>query len=133
MKAVFADTVFFVALLSADDQYHDQAVRLSGTTRHPILTTEFVLLEVANALSSALRRQGFSTLWKQLRSDPFTRIVSATSTLFTRGHELYENRPDKDWSLTDCISFVVMKAEGVTEALTADHHFEQAGLVRLMQ
>lgn len=133
MKAIFADTVFFVALLSADDQYHDQAIRLSGATRRPILTTEFVLLEVANALSSATRRQSFSRLWSQLRSDPLTRIVSATPVLFGRGHELYENRPDKDWSLTDCISFVVMEAEGITESLTADHHFEQAGFVRLMK
>jgi uncharacterized protein len=133
MKAVFADTVFFVALLSADDQYHDQAIRLSGTIRSPILTTEFVLLEVANSLRSAFRRQSFSNLWMQLHRDPSIRIIPATSELFSRGHELYESRPDKDWSLTDCISFVVMQSEGIIEALTADHHFEQAGYVRLMR
>ncbi|MFN0017125.1 MAG: type II toxin-antitoxin system VapC family toxin [Pirellulaceae bacterium] len=133
MKAVFADTVFFVVLLSADDQYHDQAIRLSGTIRSPILTTEFVLLEVANALSSAFRRQSFSNLWSQLNRDPSIRIMPATSELFSRGHELYESRRDKDWSLTDCISFVVMETEKITDALTADHHFEQAGFVCMMK
>jgi hypothetical protein len=60
-------------------------------------------------------------------------IIPAEPQLYEEGIALYRARPDKDWSLTDCISFVVMKARGITEALTGDHHFEQAGFVALLK
>ena len=58
--------------------------------------------------------------------------MDATSELFERGLALYNARPDKEWSLTDCISFVVMADEGLTDALTGDRHFEQAGFTALL-
>jgi uncharacterized protein len=68
-----------------------------------------------------------------LRSDPNALIVPASPELFQRGYDLYARRPDKDWSLTDCTSFVVMKEQGLTDALTTDHHFEQAGFQMLLK
>lgn len=59
-------------------------------------------------------------------------IVAASPELMHRGIELYEARSDKDWSLTDCTSFIVMQDRGLTDALTGDHHFEQAGFRPLL-
>jgi predicted nucleic acid-binding protein len=67
----------------------------------------------------------------ELREDPRTRLLEPDAATFWRGVELYRTRPDQQWSLTDCISFVVMANEGITEALTGDHHFEQAGFTAL--
>ena len=68
----------------------------------------------------------------KLRANPNITITAASAELFERGCRLYADRPDKDWSLTDCISFVVMEEKAITEALTADHHFEQAGFNALL-
>ena len=68
-----------------------------------------------------------------LREDEGVNIISVNSELFSRAFKLYLSRMDKDWGLTDCISFVVMKDVKMKEALTTDHHFEQAGFVRLMK
>ena len=66
----------------------------------------------------------------QLRS---TRVIPFNQNLFQAGLSLYETRLDKDWGLTDCISFVVMQREGILEAFTSDKHFEQAGFIRLLK
>jgi uncharacterized protein len=70
---------------------------------------------------------------ENLRSAEDIEIVPASAALFDRGFQFFTARPDKDWSLTDCISLVVMHERGITEALTADHHFEQAGFVALLK
>jgi predicted nucleic acid-binding protein len=97
------------------------------------VTTAWVLTEVANALSASHLRSGFLSLLDDLQSDDEVSIVAPEPETFAQGIDLYRNRPDKNWSLTDCISFVVMKREGITEALTADRHFEQAGFKALLQ
>jgi predicted nucleic acid-binding protein len=92
-----------------------------------------VLTEVANHLSSQPHhRARFGQLLADLEADPNTQIVESSHALWTRGAERYLDRPDKEWSLTDCISFVVMEERGVIEALTMDHHFEQAGFAILL-
>src|SRR3954467_7104934 len=131
MNAVFADTSFCLALLSADDEYHDRAVRLSIEIRRSVVVTEFVLLETGNSLASLNQRRLFVDLLPHLRSDRSVRIILATSDLLQSAYELYSRRPDKEWSMTDCTSFVVMKELGLNEALTADRHFEQAGFFAL--
>lgn len=68
-----------------------------------------------------------------LRSEPLITIAPLDMETFDAGVELYRARPDKDWSLTDCISFVVMRERGITEALTGDRHFEQAGFKALLK
>jgi len=132
VKPVFADTSYYVALLSPGDIHHAQAVELSRTLRRPVVVTEFVLLELANSLSQVGARQLFVRVNNHLRSDRSVQVIPALTELFGRGCELYAARPDKDWSLTDCISFVVMEERDLLEALTADRHFEQAGFQKLL-
>ena len=129
--AVFADTHFYVALLSRRDKHHSSATSWATQARSRIVTTEFVLLETANFCRSARDRERFSSFASALETNPLTTIVACDSTWFHRGLERFAARPDKEWSLTDCISFEVMEERGITEALTEDHHFEQAGFTLL--
>jgi len=132
MKTVFADSYYFLAFVNPRDAGHERALDFSRSYRGRSLTTEWVLAEVADALSAPDQRGLFQELLAQVRSDPGFAIVEATHDLFDRGVELFSERPDKSWSLTDCISFVVMDQQGTKEALTADHHFQQAGFVALL-
>jgi hypothetical protein len=104
-----------------------KAVRHSRDLSVSTLTTAWVLTEVADALAGLEQRGAFLALLERLRKDPTVTIVAPSEGPFERGLELFRKRPDKEWSLTDCISFVVMKQYGITDALTGDHHFEQAG------
>lgn len=133
MKSVFADTFFYLAIINADDAAHVRAVRLSDAFDGPVLTTAWVLTEVADALAAPDRRTDFLTLLETLRADPEVTIVPPDERIFAAGIELYSNRRDKGWSLTDCISFVVMQEQGISEALTGDRHFEQAGFAALLK
>lgn len=99
----------------------------------PILTTAWVLTEVADAMAGPGLRQVFLRLLETLKADPNCTIVPPTEALFDQGVRFYGDRPDKDWSLTDCISFVVMRQHGITRALTGDRHFEQAGFQALLR
>jgi predicted nucleic acid-binding protein len=130
MKTVFADSYYFVALLSNRDQGHARASEFAETFHGKLLTTEFVLIEVGN--SPTHRRASFLSLVEDLRTDPTMTIVEASPQLFRQGVELFASRLDKEWSLTDCTSFVVMEDNGLREALTADRHFEQAGFAALL-
>ena len=98
-----------------------------------IVTTEWVLTELADAMACPPKRSGFLGLYQLLRSDPEVEIVPADAELFAGGVELFASRPDKDWSLTDCISFAVMRDRQIGHALTGDHHFEQAGFVAMLK
>ena len=128
----FADTFYFLALLNSSDSAHAAAMQHSQGLGG-IITTEWVLTEAADAMAQPAKRQGFLELHRLLRAEPKVVIIPADSELFLRGVELYAGRPDKEWSLTDCISFVVMRDRGIAEALTGDHHFEQAGFVALLR
>ena len=127
MKAVFADTFYFLALLNDRDAAHDRAVSASRAPGLRLVTTELVLVELADALCRRGQREEAMALWNVVQADPTFRLIPTTSELIKRGRDLYGERPDKEWSLTDCISFVVMREEQLTEALTGDRHFEQAG------
>jgi uncharacterized protein len=132
MKAAFADTFYYLALLSESDAAHDQAVRLSRDVAGRTVTTAWVLAEVADALAAPGLRFLFLALYERLRRNPNVTIVPPTAGLFQEGVDLYSQRSDKAWSLTDCISFVVMRQRELTDALTGDHHFEQAGFRPLL-
>ena len=131
MTTTFADTFYNLALLNPGDQAHGRAVAFSRQGRVRVVTTAWVLTEVADALSAPAFRSTFLGLLSALRSDPYTDIVPPDAALFDRGLDLYARRPDKGWSLTDCLSFVVMDDRGLTDALTGDRHFEQAGFAAL--
>ena len=132
MKAVFADAFYFVALLNRADQHHTKTIAVARDLRSDIVTTEWVPAEVADALAASNSRRTAAAFIRDLEQDPKVKIISATTDLFQRGLNLYEKRPDKKWSLTDCISFVVMQDEDLTEALTGDEHFTQAGFRALL-
>ena len=133
MNRLFADTFFFFAFLNADDSAHREASTFYDAFDGQLLTTEWILTELADGLSGISDRQVFIDFQRALRNDPTVTIIPSSNELFAAGVELYATRPDKEWSLTDCISFVVMQGEGLTEALTGDHHFEQAGFVALLK
>ncbi|HZK80345.1 MAG TPA: PIN domain-containing protein [Humisphaera sp.] len=134
MRTVFADTFYFLALLSPSDQRHAKAVEFTSANAVRMITTDWVLTELADGLAKSPRgRAAFLATLADLQIDADATIVSCESALMADGVHLYEKRPDKKWSLTDCISFVVMTRAGITEALTGDHHFEQAGFVALLR
>jgi predicted nucleic acid-binding protein len=92
-----------------------------------------VLTEVADGLASTPHRQVFHRLIEDFEANKANLIVPANAETFEKGAELYHARPDKQWSLTDCISFIVMSEEQITDALTGDNHFEQAGFKTLLK
>lgn len=132
MKVVFGDSLYFLALVNARDVHHKSAVRFAREWRGVIVTTRWILAEVCDGLSSTANRHLATSLARQAATSRRFRLVLSSDGLFERGFALYSQRSDKDWSLTDCISFVVMADEGLTDALTADHHFGQAGYKALL-
>lgn len=133
MNRVFADTFYFLALVHRGEAAHSRARSLSDKLREPILTTAWVLTDVADAMAGLQAlRQVFLRLLETLKADPACTIVPPSEELFEKGLRLYGDRPDKDWSLTDCISFVVMQQHDITRALTGDRHFGQAGFQALL-
>lgn len=132
MTTQFADTAYYFALLNPRDALHARALERSDPPGVAVVTTEYVLLEVATFFALPAGRELFVQLVHDLRHDPATHIVPASAGLFDRGLDLFAARPDKSWSLTDCTSFVVMGDRRLTDALTADHHFAQAGFVPLL-
>lgn len=134
MKTVFADTFYFLALLNPSDQAHGKAVAFTSSHTVRMVTTEWVLTELADGLARSRRgRTEFLGTLADLQADADATIVPCDHALMAEGVKLYAQRPDKEWSLTDCISFVVMTKEGITDALTGDHHFEQAAFVALLK
>ncbi len=133
MNRVFADTSYYIALMGEHDRHYAAALTHAQAFCGEIITTDFVLLEVGNWLSRTADRLVFLKLLEMLGVDSQTMVVPATRDLFDSGRTLFARRMDKDWSLTDCISFAVMRQQGVVEALTADHHFEQAGFTVLLR
>lgn len=133
MSRLFADTFFFFAYLNTDDAAHREAEEYFDIFDGELVTTEWVLTELADGLAGTPDRQTFVDFHRALREDASVRIIPSSAELFAAAVDLYAQRSDKDWSLTDCISFVVMQREELTEALTGDRHFEQAGFRALLR
>ena len=134
--AVFADTGFWIARLSPLDQLHAKARTISQSLNPGlVVTTELVLAETLNAYcANGPFVRGLAVRFVDaLAADPGVEIVSQTPALFAAALALYRERADKAWSLTDCMSFSVMKARGIKSALAHDHHFEQAGFKALLR
>jgi uncharacterized protein len=133
MSLVFADAFYFIARLNRHDQYHDRVVEYSRHFRAQLLTTDWVLMEVADALAQSGCRGRVREFVHHLRCLAAYEVVPATRELFDRALDFYHQRTDKGWTLTDCVSFVIMHERNMTEALTGDKHFEQAGFVALLK
>lgn len=134
--SVFLDAAYAIALASVTDRFHLQARALAGElkrNRTRLVTTGAVLLEIGNALSKVPHRRAAVQLLSSLRTDPSVEIIPLSEQLFEQAFKLYSDRPDKEWGLTDCLSFVVMRAQNITEALTTDEHFQQAGFKPLLR
>lgn len=127
MNRVFADTSFYIALVRPDDENHRRSMDFDQTFSGQFLTSEFVLIELGNWLADPHNRGVFLEICRVLRTDGRTTIIPATSEWIARGLALYGQRLDKHWSLIDCVSYEMMRDHGVSDALTADHHFNQAG------
>ena len=136
MKNAFADADYWIALLNPLDRLHGKACSISPRLRGVrIITSEMVLVEVLAGLASKghVLRQAAVKLVEQLRSNANVNIVPQTSIQFQEALKLYKDRQDKDWSLTDCASILVMQEEGISEALSYDKHFGQAGFTLLLR
>ncbi len=138
-ETVFWDTAAFLALGNRDDRLHQSAVAASQKLSREqalVLTTDAVLTEIANAFSRAAWRPMAGRLISAVQQSAdmgLALIVHVDHSLWQRGWQLFLDRLDKDWSLTDCISFVVMQEYDVNRAFTSDRHFEQAGFIRLLK
>jgi uncharacterized protein len=134
-ETLFIDTSYVYAFISLRDQWHEKAVEWQErvvSENRSLITTEFVLAEIADGLSAINYRQAALGVIRILQNNPFVRLIPASSDLFQQALMLYEQRQDKDWGLTDCASFVVMSQHHISDALTADDHFRQAGYKALL-
>ena len=123
----FTDTVFWLALVIRQDEHHARAQAWASRITGTITTTAAVLLETANALARPPWRSHAVKLIDHLKQRSDVVIVDLDDGLLERAWALYCGRPDKGWSWTDCVSFVVMQDRGLHAALTTDQHFQQAG------
>ena len=135
MKTVFVDASYWIAIINPRDQWHDAAKmarRKLGNVR--LVTTEEVLIELLNGFSRSGEdfRKRTAAAVRAISRDPNVKVIPQTRDSFARGLDRYENRLDKEYSVQDCISFVSMEDDDITDALTSDHHFEQEGFVVLM-
>jgi predicted nucleic acid-binding protein len=136
MSDLFLDSSYAIALAAPTDQYHQRALQQADeieATKARLVTTRAVLLEIGNALSRQRYRAAAIQLLQALEADANVTKVSLSDELYARAFELYAQRPDKDWGLIDCVSFVVMTERGLTDALTSDEHFSQAGFRALLR
>lgn len=133
---VFLDTAYAIALSSEKDEYHERAIDLAGKLEQAstrLITTRAVQLEIGNALSKQRYRHAAVQLLDSLEADPTVEIITLSETLYAQAFQLYRERRDKEWGLVDCTSFVVMKERNITEALTTDEHYQQAGFRVLLR
>jgi predicted nucleic acid-binding protein len=131
---LFADTFYWVALLNPRDAFHARVTSFAGGLGWArLVTTDEVLTEVLNWFScfGPRWRGEAATLVHDLRNDPDVDVLPQTRADFDAALALYEARPDKEYSLTDCRSMLALRGLGVTEVLTHDHHFTQEGFTIL--
>ncbi|HEV7427361.1 MAG TPA: PIN domain-containing protein [Thermoanaerobaculia bacterium] len=136
MAEVFLDTSFAIAITVSTDRYHQAGLRLADrlrSSRAILVTTHAILAEIGDSFSRPPYRAAATQLLRALQHDPGVLVLPVDAELFTRGHQLFVDRPDKTWGLTDCISFALMQERDIRDALTADQHFEQAGFVALLR
>ena len=136
MKSVFADADYWIALFHPREELHERA-RQASAKLHPvrIVTSEMVLTEVLNGIGSRgeqIRGKACEAV-RKLRDNPNVTVVPQTSTQFAEALSFFCGHQDKQWSITDCASFGIMRESGLTEALTYDRHFEQAGFTALLR
>jgi predicted nucleic acid-binding protein len=135
-EPIFLDTAYVYALVNTRDEWHDEALswqqKLEQEQRG-IVTTELILVEIADGLAAIRFRTQAAQVIAALQSSPFVEVVAVSSELLALALDLYRRRGDKEWGLTDCVSFLVMRERGLLESLTVDIHFQQAGFRALLR
>jgi predicted nucleic acid-binding protein len=135
MNRVFLDASGLIAVANTDDRWHFQAEAAWNdlvVSNLSLVTTSLVLFELGDGLSRINQRSLAVVLYDRLRASPRVQIMPASLELEAAAWELFRERPDKTWGVTDCASFIVMKQLGIEAAFTVDRHFEQAGFQRLI-
>ena len=133
---VFIDTSYLIAILEPTDDRHEKAKNVSlSLGSYQQLTSEMVLTELLNAFCTRGKffRQMVLNVVDDLRSDPNVEIIPQSPELFEQAYQYYRQRPDKQYSLTDCASMVIMKEKGIDQVLTHDRHFQQDGFIALLR
>jgi len=130
---ILLDTGYFIALFTPGDELHARATAWSLRLNEPLLVTEYILWECINTFSKPLDRASAHALIAHVTSEPTYEVAPASPGLFAAALQLHRDRPDKEWSLTDCASFYLMGLRGITRALAYDRHFEQAGFEALLR
>lgn len=133
---IFLDAAYLIALGNPADEFHRRALELSGqiAVRHVRTgTSRAVLLEVGSGLAKAKHRTAAIRLLDAIQAANTVTVIPVTEEAVLAGWGLFRTRRDKEWSWTDCISFLLMQERGLRQALTTDEHFEQAGFVALLK
>jgi len=138
LSNLFADTSGWACLLVEAEPQHTQAMQCFAYARqqeHSIITTNYIIAELVALLHRPLRvpRNRLFQIIDTVKTAPYVQLIHIDEATDATAWDLCKNRPDKAWSLVDCTSFVVMQQLGLQEALTTDHHFEQAGFLRLLK
>jgi predicted nucleic acid-binding protein len=138
MPDIFADTAGWGHLVDPSQAYHDRAATIYRRVRQEdrkCITTNYILTELVALLIRPLRipRPKIVAFIEGLKASSHVDIVHVDPTLDAQAWQLFTERPDKEWSLVDCASFVVMQQRGILDAFTTDRHFEQAGFVCLLK
>jgi predicted nucleic acid-binding protein len=126
-RHVFLDTGYFIALIRKKDMWHTAALEAAKLYSGPFLTTDLVLVELANSLAKQPFRKTVATVIEKIRTDTHTAVVPFSSEEMSKAFSLFKSHEDKAWGMVDCFSFVVMKEKQIKQALTFDDHFRQAG------
>jgi uncharacterized protein len=132
---IFADTFYWIALTNKRDSAHRAVVDFTATLGpRTVVTSDEVLTEfLAFCASDERLRAVAGRAVSGLLTNPDIRVIAQSRNSFVEGLALYNSRPDKGYSLTDCISMQTMRREGLTDALTNDRHFQQEGFRALFQ
>ena len=138
MSDLFVDTSGWANLIDVSQPFHSLSVKIYQNMRsqkHKIITTSYIITELIALLSSPLRipRPKAIAFIQSLKTSPYIEVIHISKEIDTKAWELLMQRQDKEWSLVDCSSFIVMQESKITESLTSDHHFEQAGFICLLK
>ena len=138
MKGLFIDTSGWGNLFDSSQPYHSKATEIYLSAKaadQKIVTTNYVIIELVSLLISPIHvpRPQIIEFITGLKKSAYLKIIHIDVSLDDQAWQFFQRHQDKDWSLVDCASFIVMNQNNIAQALTSDHHFEQAGFIRLLK
>ena len=136
IESVFVDSFAWIAAINKSDNYHEISIRILEellNNHAKLITTNYVVVETINALSKVELRKTVIGFIDKLEKSPSVQIIKITDEIYNNAWTLYQQRMDKDWGITDCTSFEIMKMFNIKTAFTSDKHFEQAGYILVVK